>query len=102
MIDKPTKIKDLPEDAVEFSRARYRNEIAHAIYEQMKAKKVGREHLAALMGWHHDRIKQILAGEENVRAETLADIMLVLGCAPRITLDGDIDTVKLPQAADND
>ena len=91
---KPTPLNLIDEDLVEFNRIRYRNELAHGIYELMKTQGVNRTKLAELLGVQKSRVTHFLTGEKNLQADTLADILLVLGRTPHLVLATDFDAVR--------
>lgn len=90
----PTPLNLIDEDLVEFNRIRYRNELANGIFELMVRRKVNRKKLAELLGVQKSRVTHILTGEKNLQADTLADVLLVLGRTPHLSLGVDFDSVR--------
>lgn len=88
-------INEYSEWTIEANRARYREELALGIYNLMVRQKVNRTALAKLMGFESkSRITHILSGEKNLQADTLADILLVLGRTPHLVLATDFDAIR--------
>lgn len=87
-------LKDIPEWVLEFSLARYRNELSQAIHDLMTRHRLKRVQLAALLGVDKSRITQMLSGEENLGADTLVQVLLVLGRAPHLLMASDIMAVR--------
>ena len=90
----PTPLNLIDEALVEFNRIRYRNELAHGIYELMVRRKVTRTRLAELLGVQKSRVSHVLTGERNLQADTLADILLVLGRTPHLVMADDFDEIR--------
>lgn len=89
-------LSEIPDSLVFFNRERYKGEIAQAILELMRKHKVNRKKLAELLGVGKSRISHVLSGDKNLGAETLADILLVLGRTPHLVLATDFDEIRLP------
>lgn len=93
---KRTKISEMDEFFIEFNRARYRGELSQAIYELMRKNRVKRSELADMLGVSRSRISHLLSGHKNIKADTLADALLVLGRTPHVTLSTHFDEIRFP------
>jgi len=93
---KRIRLADIPESLVEFSRERYKSELAQGIFDLMETQGVKRSQLAELLDVDKSRITHLLTGSENLGAETIADVFLVLGRAAHLTLGTDLETVRMP------
>lgn len=94
---KPTALSDLDEELVEFNRARFKQELSLGIFNLMEDQDVKPSMLARILGVSRPRISHMLSGEhQNFRADTLADLFLVLGRALHITLGADPDELRIP------
>ena len=91
---KPVPLKDIAEFRVLFNRERYRQELAECIFRLMQDQGVTRTGLARLLGVTKGRVSQMLSGDINFQADTLADTLLVLGRAVHPTLGTDTDEVR--------
>ncbi|MCK6477460.1 MAG: helix-turn-helix transcriptional regulator [Phycisphaerales bacterium] len=92
-----TPLKDIDEALVERNRELYKAELSQGIFEAMEREGVTRSQLAELMGFaSKSRVTHILSGEENLGAETLADILLVLGRSPHLVMGTDVGEMRLP------
>lgn len=91
-----TPLKEIPDSLVLFNRERYKGELAQGIYELMRLHGINRKRLADLMGVGKSRISHILSGDRNLGADSLADILLILGRTPHLTLGTDFDEIRLP------
>ncbi|MCC7406755.1 MAG: helix-turn-helix transcriptional regulator [Phycisphaeraceae bacterium] len=89
-------LREIDESLVEFNRERYRNELAQGIFEIMRKNRIARTKLADLLGVNKSRISHILSGSKNLQADTLADVLLVLGRTPHLVLATDFDEVRFP------
>lgn len=90
-------LSEFSEWTIEANRARYREELAYGIYSLMVHQKVNRTKLAELMGYESkSRVTHILSGEKNLQADTLADVLLVLGRTPHLVMANDFDEVRFP------
>jgi transcriptional regulator with XRE-family HTH domain len=89
-----TPLKDIPEWTLAFCRERYRTELSEAISDLMEREKIRRVQLAELLGKDKSWITRVLSGTENLGADTLVDILLVLGRAPHLTMDDDFEGVR--------
>jgi len=92
----PTPLKQIDESLVEFNRIRYKNELAQGIYDLMQTQAVNHTALAGLLGVEKSRISHILSGDKNLQADTLADVLLVLGRTPHLILASDFDEIRFP------
>jgi transcriptional regulator with XRE-family HTH domain len=92
----PTPIRELPEELVEFNRERVKGHLSQAIYELMEGHDLSRTELADLLDVGKSRVTQLLSGCENLSAETLADILLVFGRTPYLTLGTDPHEIRFP------
>ena len=88
--------KKFSKSLVEFNRTRYRNELAQGIFDAMESSNVNRTELAKLLGVNKTRFSYLLSGSKNVTADTLADILLVLGRTPHLTMGTDIESIRFP------
>lgn len=91
----PRPISDVSEFDLEFNRARYKNELAEGIYRLMIRQRISRQALGEMLGLTKGRISQMLSGEVNFQAETIADIFLVLGRASHLSLGTDPQDVRI-------
>ena len=91
----PRPISDISEFDLAFNRARYKNELAEGIYRLMIRQRVSRRALGEMLGLSKGRISQMLSGEVNFQADTIADIFLVLGRAAHLTLGTDLHEVRI-------
>jgi transcriptional regulator with XRE-family HTH domain len=82
----PTPISEFAQFRILFNRERYRQELAEGIYRLMQRSGVNRTQLAALLGVTKGRVSQVLSGDDNLQADTIADICLVLGRAAHLSL----------------
>jgi len=92
----PKRIDQISESLIEFNRERYRNELAQGVFELMRSQGVRRSELADMLGVERSRISHILSGSKNLQADTLADILLVLGRTPHLTLSDDFEEIRFP------
>lgn len=86
----------IPEELVEFNRERVRGHLAQALFELMESYGLNRTQLAALLDVGKSRVTQLLSGCENLSAETLADILLVFGRTPYLTLGTNPHEIRFP------
>lgn len=92
----PIRKCDIDEFDILYNRERYRQEIAEGIYRLMLRQNVSREHLKELLGVSKGRVSQILSGDENLRADTVADIFLALGRVSHLAIGVDFEGVRVP------
>ncbi|MFN0132208.1 MAG: helix-turn-helix domain-containing protein [Phycisphaerales bacterium] len=90
------RINELPEELVAFNRERVKNHLSQAIFELMEGHGLSRTEFAALLGKGKSRVTQLLSGCENLSADTLADILLIFGRTPYLTLGVDPYEIRFP------
>jgi transcriptional regulator with XRE-family HTH domain len=88
--------RDLPEELVEFNRERVKGHLSQAIFELMETHGLTRTQFADLLDKGKSRVTQLLSGCENLSADTLADILLVFGRTPYLTLGTDPHQIRFP------
>ena len=93
---KPTPLTGFSEYAREFGRERYKSELAQGVFDLMHLHGINRSQLADLLGVTKGRVSQMLSGSANLRAESIADVFLVFGRAPHLTLGTNLDEVRFP------
>ncbi len=89
-----TPLDELPESLIEYNRARYREEMSEAVFDLMRKQGVSREQLGKLFGCRKRTIHKILSGDADFRCDYVADLFLVLGRAPHLSLSSDLETLQ--------